>query len=987
MNKRYKKIGLILSICISLCECLRAQKHSIKSPNIIIIITDQQFADAMSFRMGRQWINTPNMDKLASQGVVFTKAYAANPLCAPSRNSIITGQYPHITGIETNGKQNWLYKNKEYFTGKRFKSIGDYFRKAGYETAYFGKWHINFNPKDKEANGFDILRFATGEGDDDSLPVLVNQFLKEKHDRPFLLILSYLNPHNVCEWSRFQRLSNGSIGTVPILNQLPPLPANLLPPKNESDAMALIRKSYHNNLKLFPVGNYTDYDWRRLRWGYYHLIEKVDSLIGKVLVSVNKDGYDNNTLFLYTSDHGSCVGAHEFAQKTVFYDESSRVPFILKYSGVLKPSINKTVVNTGIDILPTLLDFSGIERPRGLSGISVRKAAENGKILPIPYIVVENKMAQGGSVDGKVPVTDGRMVRSARYKYCLFDLGEKREELYDMESDSGEMVNIAYEKQSQSIIKNMRGYLHEWAIKNDDILTLNMLHFVGDNHLITVGSNKEIYKSLDSLKAGDTLSLKDGVYKNIQLVVNQSGISGNPIYIKAEHPGRVFYTGNVKVELRGSFLVLDGIFFRNGSRDITKWKTHGPGLVAIYGSHDRITQCAFDAFDEANGAWITTSIPANGKVPQYNRIDHCNFVNKITFDQVINLDNSKQGPMKEGTPGGPPTYDRIDHCFFSNPKKPGNADGAIRVGYHRNDTGRCVIDSNLFMRQDSEPEIITSKSQENVYFDNTFLNCWGTFNFRHGNQQYAINNFFITTDEKHPYGGMFIWGSQHVIADNYFDLKTTIPHRGNAAIYLNPGAEASEHALAFDILIVNNFFRNVNGYAINFIPLATRREAFCKQYGYTYQFVHNITLKNNVFYSRLHSSFPFFNDTLSGNHHGNLWRNDYIYGKSLGIAKQSGMQFEPFKLLQNMTNRYAPHLSVQYPIAKVTNVSNIPGIKLNIDSLINMGITGKPLTWKDVGPSWMKKIPCTYAITATLPSAIQLKFKQVIKRQEIENDH
>ena len=106
---------------------LHAQPRQSSRPNIIVIITDQQYADAMSCRMGNQWINTPNMDKLANQGVVFTKAYAANPLCAPSRNSIITGRYPHITGIESNDKQNELYKNKTYFRGKKIKSIGAYF--------------------------------------------------------------------------------------------------------------------------------------------------------------------------------------------------------------------------------------------------------------------------------------------------------------------------------------------------------------------------------------------------------------------------------------------------------------------------------------------------------------------------------------------------------------------------------------------------------------------------------------------------------------------------------------------------------------------------------------------------------------------------------------------------------------------------------------------------------------------------------------------
>jgi arylsulfatase A-like enzyme len=982
-NNFSKSLSLI--ICLLIFGHAGAQKHSGGKPNIIVIITDQQFSDAMSCRMGHQWINTPSVDRLAEQGVVFTRAYAANPLCAPSRNSIITGQYPHVTGIESNGKQNELYDAKDYFNGDRFKSLGTYFREGGYETAYFGKWHINFDPNDKEASGFDRIRFATGRGDDDSLPVITDRFLKQKHDTPFLLFLSFLNPHDVCEWSRFQAMKNGSIGVVPALNALPPLPVNFSPARNESDAMTLMRESYHHNLKLFPVENYTAYDWQRLRWGYYRLIEKVDSLIGKVLTSVHQYGYDDNTLILYTSDHGSCIGAHHFVQKTVFYDESSRVPFILKYNKRLKPSTNKALVNTGTDILPTLLDFAGIKKPGYLPGESLKATAETGAEPVTPFIVVENEMSQGGPVNGVIPVAHGRMVRSKHYKYCLFDLGKHREELYDMETDPYEKVNIAYDRSMQDIIKKMRSYLHEFAVKNKDTMALEMLKLAGKGHTYTASDVTGIYKYIDLLQPGDTLSLDNGIYSNIQLILKQSGTPGDLIFIKAKNPGKVFFTGDAKVELRGDYLVLNGICFKNGARDITQWESHGPGLVAVYGSHDRVTQCAFDAFDEANSAYITTSIPADGRVPQYDRIDHCSFVNKITFDQVINLNNSRHPVKKEGS-GGRPMYHRVDHCFFSNPKKPGNAGGAIRIGYYRNDTGRCVVDSNVFMRQDSEPEIITGKSQQNVYYANTFLNCQGTLNFRHGDQQVAINNFFITTDNKYEYGGMFIWGSRHVVANNYFDLKRTIDSRGNAAVYLNPGAKDSEHALAFDILIVNNFFKNVNGYAINFVPLAQRREQFCKEFGYTYQFVNNITLKNNVFYSDKYSIYPFFKDTLGGDYHNNVWVNNFIYGKPIGINRQKGMSVNPFHLLNVHDHTYSPHLSIKYQAISVSDVPNIPGIHLRLDSLMNRPITGEPLTWKDAGPSWMTYIPCSYALSGKLPPEVQIKFKQVIERWKVKNN-
>lgn len=329
---------------------LHAQNNSNSRPNIIIITTDEQSANAMSFVMGKRWINTPAMDQLASQGVVFNRAYAANPLCVPSRNSIITGLFPHQTNVLSN---NDLHKD---WDGEKFKSLGTYFKDAGYETAYFGKWHINYDPENKEAHGFETTRFTTDRGKDAALPEVADQFLKSPHNKPFLLFLSFINPHDICEWARFQKLPEGPIGPVPPLSQMPPLKSNWEPPKNESDAMSLMRQSYHNT-RMFPVGKYSEADWRRLEWGYYRLVERVDSLIGRVLTSIKESGVEGNTLILFTSDHGESLGAHEFNQKTVFYEEVARVPFILKYPGKLKPGTNNSLVNTGTDILQTLPDI------------------------------------------------------------------------------------------------------------------------------------------------------------------------------------------------------------------------------------------------------------------------------------------------------------------------------------------------------------------------------------------------------------------------------------------------------------------------------------------------------------------------------------------------------------------------------------------------------------------------------------------------------
>jgi choline-sulfatase len=290
-------------------------------PNIVFIMTDQQSADAMSCRMGDRHLKTPALDRLAARGTLFTRAYSPNPLCMPARNSIFTGRYPHETGVTDN--------TKVTLDAAEFVTMGTYFQRAGYQTAYFGKWHLAYDEKATKTHGFETLE--SGHLDADSA-AKASAFLARRHAKPFLLVVSFLNPHNVCELARGQALNNGPIGEPPSVEKLPPAPANLAPPRSEPDTMALIRAGYHANPQ-FPVGNFSPERWQALRWGYYRLIEKVDAEIGKVLDALKSAGLEENTLVVFTADHGECAGAHGFNQKTVFYEESARVPLIVVAPG------------------------------------------------------------------------------------------------------------------------------------------------------------------------------------------------------------------------------------------------------------------------------------------------------------------------------------------------------------------------------------------------------------------------------------------------------------------------------------------------------------------------------------------------------------------------------------------------------------------------------------------------------------------------------
>jgi arylsulfatase A-like enzyme len=421
------------------------------------------------------------MDSLAASGMLFTRAYASNPLCMPLRNSLFTGCYPHETGVTKNGRPEGGSLAPE------FVCMGAYLREAGYDTAYSGKWHICLDEKDPSTHGFEILdsksKVSSPEDDNYDSRVIRGavEFLSRKHDKPFLLVVSLMNPHNICEWARRgagreQRLSCGEIGTPPALDQLPPPPANLDPPKNEPDGMTLIRRAYQVPDGKFPVGDFTPEDWRRQRWGYYRMVEKVDGEIAKVLDALSKAGAEEDTLVIFTSDHGDCTGAHRFNQKTVFYEESVRIPLIVSWKGKTAPATSDKLVNTGVDILPTMMDCAEIEQPEKLPGSSILPLALGQPVEHWrEYLVAQNNMSQTGVVDGLKPTMEGRMVRTGRYKYCLYAHGNRREALYDLQEDPLETENLAGDSKHRQVVLEHRKLLRDFAKKHADPLVEELL--------------------------------------------------------------------------------------------------------------------------------------------------------------------------------------------------------------------------------------------------------------------------------------------------------------------------------------------------------------------------------------------------------------------------------------------------------------------------------------------------------------------------------
>jgi arylsulfatase A-like enzyme len=417
-------------------------------PNILLILTDQQSGEALSLGDPTSPLRTPHLDALAARGLRFDRAYCSNPLCVPSRTSMFTGTYSHRNGISS---------NQDKPTDENLCCAGTAFRDAGYDTAYFGKWHIPIPLEVPERSGFDTISNNQNNGTDLRLVDHAIPWLGQKRDKPFFCVASFNNPHNICEWARGTRgleLPDGSPPEPPSVEACPPLRANHQPPEDEPEAMILLRRSFHAS-PIFPVGDFDGAQWRQYQFAYHRMVELVDGHVGRLLSGLRHMGLENDTVVVFLSDHGDNQGAHRFNQKTMFYEESARVPCMIAWPGHIEPGISRRLVNTGPDLMPTLFACAGIETVDALDGESFLSDR------PREQIVVENFALQGAEIDGVKPEIRGRMLRTDRYKYCCHAYGEHRESLVDLESDPGEMRNLARDSAHRDVLLEHRRRLRE----------------------------------------------------------------------------------------------------------------------------------------------------------------------------------------------------------------------------------------------------------------------------------------------------------------------------------------------------------------------------------------------------------------------------------------------------------------------------------------------------------------------------------------------
>lgn len=415
-------------------------------PNIIYIMTDQQAAMAMSC-MGTTDLHTPNMDRLAAAGMLFTNAYCSSPLSGPSRASMFTGYMSHEVNMPKN--------NDPMPEDVKKTSLGILMKKSGYECTYAGKWHVHTASIPDQEFGFHAIH----EHNDYGLAEKCVDYLNQKHHKPFFLVASFDNPHNVCEFAREQNLPFADLQDLDT-SENPGLPQNFY--RNPYDA-DIIKVEKLANIIAYPTSEYSLDDWRKYRNAYFRLVEHVDAEIGKIVDAIDKNNLWDNTVVIFTSDHGDGMGAHHWNQKSALYEEVVNIPMIVtlpgkKHAGKVLPQL----INNGVDFFATICDWAGITMPKGMCGVSYKRLAEQGnpEAPHQQYVVTETLFDKGKG-------TRGWMLRTARYKYVMYDKGRHREQLFDMENDRGEMRNLAVEKKYQQLLNEHRLLLNEWMKKHN----------------------------------------------------------------------------------------------------------------------------------------------------------------------------------------------------------------------------------------------------------------------------------------------------------------------------------------------------------------------------------------------------------------------------------------------------------------------------------------------------------------------------------------
>ncbi len=439
-------------------------KTTVKKPNIIFIVTDDQRWDALGYA-GNNIIQTPEMDKLAKKGVWFRNAIVTTPICSASRASIFTGLHErtHKYTFQTADIR------KEYMANSYPKLL----KEAGYYSGFFGKFGVNFSGKaelfdvidDYDRNGaFPDRRgyfYKKQAGDTVHLSRYTGQqaldFIENvPSGKSFCLSLSFSAPHahdNAPDQYFWQPESERLFGNLRIPG-----------PEMADD-------KYFNELPI-PVRE----GFNRLRWtwrfdtpekyqrsikGYYRMIYEVDREIGKIREKLKEKGLDDNTVIIIMGDNGYFLGERQLADKWLMYENSVRVPLIV-YDPRVKKHQNIDEMALNIDVPSTILDMAGVEQPKSWHGKSlVPIVSGKQKSIKRDTILIEHLWEFEN-----IPPSEG--VRTAEWKYFRYVNNKSWEAFYNLKTDPNETTNLATNPEYKNVLENLRNKTSQMAQKYAD---------------------------------------------------------------------------------------------------------------------------------------------------------------------------------------------------------------------------------------------------------------------------------------------------------------------------------------------------------------------------------------------------------------------------------------------------------------------------------------------------------------------------------------
>jgi arylsulfatase A-like enzyme len=455
-----------------------------------MIHVDQQRYDCLGFT-GNSIVKTPNLDRLASQSVQFTSSFSPCPLCCPARQTLLSGVMPHVHG------GHWNFDCASSIKGlspEEFPHWPGLLKSHGYNMVYGGKWHVSqkYSPvdfsydcefdldyyrhehlkriygpalntkEDAPVNLFDVGCIDTSNLEDTHTHQLTKRVLdcidsQKDLDAPWHARIDFQEPHLPCHpVERFSSMYD---------------PAQIEPWKNFEDHFAGKPHIQAEQLKNWGIENWKWKPWSEYMALYYGIISQVDDAVGRILAYLQDNDLIDDTLIIYTSDHGDAAGSHGMMDKHyVMYEEEIRTPLLFSWKNRIEPGICDSFVMNELDLGPTLLELANIPIPDSFQGNSLVPCLEDKEHTVRDIVYSEYNGQQFG-------LYTQRMVRDRKYKYIwnATDI----DELYDLQEDPWELVNRVDDTRLEKIQKQLRRKLFtQFTASGDRIVTNPWMQYV-----------------------------------------------------------------------------------------------------------------------------------------------------------------------------------------------------------------------------------------------------------------------------------------------------------------------------------------------------------------------------------------------------------------------------------------------------------------------------------------------------------------------------